>query len=144
MEIRKLERKELNEALTLVWEVFSQYEAVHYDEHGKRVFWEAIHDERYLDTLSAYGAFEEQKLLGILASRENDAHLALFFVKGSHHRRGIGRALWKAFHVGSNSRTITVNSSLFEVPIYGRLGFVQAGERQEEGGISYVPMRYCR
>lgn len=57
MKIKELSRKNLNNALPLVWDVFSKYEAKNYTESGKQVFLSAIHSEEYLDSLTAYGAF---------------------------------------------------------------------------------------
>lgn len=41
--IKLLNRTELNTALSLVWKVFCEYEAIHYPELGKQTFWNAIH-----------------------------------------------------------------------------------------------------
>jgi predicted GNAT family N-acyltransferase len=37
-------------------------------------------------------------------------------------------------------RDITVNASVFAVPVYGRFGFEIAGERTTENGVTFVPM----
>ena len=63
--IRLLDRNELNNALPLVWKVFCDYEAIGYPEAGKQAFWNAIHSEEYLDVLTAYGAFDNDRLIGI-------------------------------------------------------------------------------
>lgn len=142
MKIKKLSRRKLNKALSLVWDVFLEYEAINYSDSGKKAFWEAIHSEKYLDTLEAYGAFEDKDLLGIIATRNEGNHVALFFVDGAHQGKGIGRSLWNTVLAENTSKTITVHSSLFAAPVYKKLGFVQTDDVQEEAGISYVPMRY--
>lgn len=142
MKIKELSRRKLNDALPLIWDVFLEYEAVNYSESGKRAFWDAIHSEEYLNTLKAYGAFEGKDLLGIIATRNEGRHVALFFVNGAHHGKGIGRSLWNGVLAENTSGTITVHSSLFAVSIYKKLGFVQTDQVQEDGGIQYVPMKY--
>ncbi|MGN0294248.1 MAG: GNAT family N-acetyltransferase [Lachnospiraceae bacterium] len=142
MKIKKLSRRKLVNALPLVWEVFSEYEAVDYPEEGKRAFRNAIYSEEYLDMLAAYGAYEGGALTGIIATREEGRHLALFFVDGKHHRQGIGRSLWNAVLAENTSPTITVHSSLYAVDVYKKLGFAVTGEMCSEGGIRYVPMEY--
>ena len=142
MKINHLDKRKLKQALSLVWKVFCEYEAKDYPESGKQAFWDAIHSEEYLDRLDAYGGFEEDELIGIIAMREEGRHVALFFVDGSFHKRGIGRSLWNTVLESNISDTITVNSSLFAVPVYEKLGFVQNGAAQEEAGIRYVPMEY--
>ena len=85
MEIRLLTRGELDQSLDLVWKVFCEYEAVNYTEDSRQVFYDAIHSKDYLDMLTAYGAFDESGLVGIIASRNKGSHVALFFVEGEHH-----------------------------------------------------------
>lgn len=142
MKIKQLNKKKLIKALPLVWEVFCEYEAVNYPEAGKQAFWNAIHSEEYLNMLNAYGAFEGEELLGIIATRNEGSHIALFFVDGAHHKEGIGRRLWNAVLSENTCETITVHSSLFAVEVYKKLGFSQTDDVQEEGGIQYVPMKY--
>lgn len=142
MRIKHLSKSKLKNALPFVWKVFCEYEAVNYPESGKQTFWEAIHSEEYLDILDAYGAFEGKKMLGIIATRKEGSHIALFFVDGAYHNKGIGRSLWNAVLAKNTCETITVHSSLYAVPIYEKLGFVQTNTVQEESGIQYVPMEY--
>ena len=70
--IKALNQEELEQALPLVWTVFCEYEAVNYSESNKQVFWDAIHSEDYLSTLSSYGAFEDNELVGIIATRNEE------------------------------------------------------------------------
>ena len=48
----------------MVWRVFNEYEAVNYPPSGTQAFRTAIHDEGFLGQLSAYGAFEDDRLIG--------------------------------------------------------------------------------
>ncbi|MGN0404231.1 MAG: GNAT family N-acetyltransferase [Bariatricus sp.] len=142
MKIKDLSHKELVNALPLVWDVFSEYEAAGYSESGKKAFWDAIHSEEYLNMLTAYGAYEKHELVGIIATREAGSHLALFFVDGKYQRQGIGRKLWSAVLEENTSPTITVHSSLYAVEVYKKLGFAVTGEMKQDNGIQYVPMEY--
>ncbi|MGN1101151.1 MAG: GNAT family N-acetyltransferase [Huintestinicola sp.] len=142
MKIKEIGRKKLNEALPLIWDVFCKFEAADYPEYGRQAFRDAIHDEEYLDSLKAYGAFEGKELLGIIATSKSGSHIALFFVDGDHHGKGIGRLLWNRVLADNTCEVIDVHSSVFAVPIYKKLGFVQTDEIREENGIRYVPMKY--
>ena len=144
MDIRSLNREQLENALPLVWSVFCEYEAVNYPESGKDAFRQAIRDPQYLDMLTAFGAFYDGELVGIIALRENGTHVALFFVDGRYHRRGIGRALFEACMAENDAKRVTVHSSEYAVEVYKRLGFVPSAELREDGGIRYVPMVYER
>ena len=138
--VRKLLRKEIYEALPLVWEVFNKFEAEYYPETGKEAFFQAIHLSEYLDMLNAYGAFDGDKLIGIIAMRNMGSHIALFFVHGDYHRQGIGRRLFEECIKGNKNKQITVNSSEYAVDVYKKLGFVQVDSLKDEGGIRYIPM----
>lgn len=140
--IKALNRKELEQALPLVWNVFCEYEAANYPEAGKQVFWDAIHSEDYLDMLHAYGAFEDNTLVGIIATRSEGSHIALFFVDGNHQNKGIGRSLWNEVANNSSAKEITVHSSIYAKDIYSKLGFIQNGDLCNDDGIQYIPMVY--
>ena len=60
----------------------------------------------------------DQKLVGIIATRNEGSHVALFFVEGKYHGKGIGRSLWNAVLKENMSEMITVHSSLFALTIY--------------------------
>ena len=140
VKIDKLNINQIKDALPLVWEVFCKYEAIDYPENGKQAFWDAIHDMDYLNALTAYGAFIDGKLIGMIALRNEGSHIALFFVDGQYHRQGIGRKLFEASLTENTNSQITVHSSEYAKEIYARLGFARKGEMQEEGGIRYIPM----
>lgn len=142
MEIKKLSGEELRNAIPLVWEVFSEFEAVNYSEEGKEAFWNTIHSEHFLNMLTAYGAFDGRKLIGVIATRNRGEHIALFFVDGRYQRKGVGRRLFGECLIGNANALITVNSSVFAVDVYRKLGFVETGERMEDSGIIFTPMVY--
>ena len=142
--IRKLLRKEIDDAIPLVWDVFNKYEAVHYPETGKKAFYQAICSSDYLDMLTAYGAFDEDGLIGIIATRNAGSHIALFFVHGEYHRQGVGKMLFEECIKINKNKQITVNSSEYAVDVYKKLGFEQVDSLHEEDGIRYIPMSFER
>ena len=141
-QIKIKEIREIEDALPLVWDVFCKYEAVNYPDSGKQAFWNAIHSEEYLQTLHAYGAYEGKRLIGVIATRIEGRHIALFFVDGEYHRSGIGRRLWQEVLENNISEAITVHSSIYAKEVYEHLGFEQTDTVCESDGIKYVPMKY--
>lgn len=127
-------------ALSLVWNTFLEFEAPGYSEEGITEFYKSIHDEAYLQQLCMYGAFLDEKLVGVIATRNEKSHIALFFVDGKYHRQGIGRKLFEVAKSSCNSDKMTVNSSPYAVPIYAKLGFRQTGKEQIVIGIRFTPM----
>ncbi|BDF66282.1 N-acetyltransferase [Oscillospiraceae bacterium] len=130
-------------ALSLIWDVFLKFEAPEYSEAGVNEFYKSIHDEDYLRQLCMYGAFLEDKLIGVIAARNANSHIALFFVDGKYHRQGIGRKLFEAAKSSCHSNKMTVNSSPYAVPVYAKLGFCQTDEEQVVNGIRFTPMELC-
>lgn len=131
-------------ALELVWEVFGQFEAPEYSQQGVEAFRQSIQDEAYLRQLVCYGAFVEEMLVGVMATRNQGTHIALFFVKAAYQRQGIGRALFDAVRENSTAEKITVHASPCGVPVYKRLGFQPVADEQNSNGMRYTPMEWNR
>lgn len=144
MQIGELRYDEYESALKLSWEVFRVYEAPDYSEEGVRAFYNFIHDSTHFNKLKIYGAFDQEQLVGILATRSEGSHIALFFVKGEYQRRGIGKQLFEKGCKDNLSGEMTVNSSPYAVEVYHRLGFVDTDTEQLTDGIRYTPMKWSR
>lgn len=138
--IRKLRQEEIAEALSLTWNVFQRYEAPDYTQEGIEEFYKSIHDEKYLSELCWYGAFVLDDLAGVLATRSAGTHIALFFVEGKYHRKGIGKQLYQAARADNHSNVMTVNSSPYAVPVYHKLGFKDTDSEQVVNGLRFTPM----
>ncbi len=89
-----------------------------------------------------YVAEDSTGACGIIALRDG-SHLYHLFVRADAHRRGIARALWEHAMALSDHSTFTVNSSLFAVPVYERLGFVARTPPQTANGLVFVSMGYA-
>ena len=138
--IRKIRQEEIERAVSLVWIIFQEYEALDYTKDGMQEFYRSIHDENYLSNLDWYGAFVEEKLVGVIATRNGGTHIALFFVDGKYHRQGIGRRLFQTVQIKCCSDKITVNSSPYAVPVYHKLGFKDTDVEQTVNGLRFTPM----
>ena len=119
-----------------------KYEAPDYSEQGIQTFTDFVKNKESIDALEMYGAFRNNELVGVIATRSDGNHIALFFVDGKYHRQGVGRYLFEAIIRASTGEKITVNSSPYAVEVYKKLGFVpDCGERLT-GGMRYTPMTY--
>ena len=92
--------------------------------------------------LRYYGAFDGERLVGLLAIREQKRHICFFFVDGEYHRRGIGTKLFKRMREDFPSQSITLNSSPYGLPFYKALGFTATDSEQTVNGIRFTPMEY--
>lgn len=91
--------------------MFQEYEAPDYTREGIDEFYKTIHDEKYLSMLSMFGAFINEQPVGVIATRSEGTHIALFFADGKYHRNGIGRKLFYRILEGGSVSKVTVNSS---------------------------------
>ena len=144
MQIRKITKTELPDAMDLVWGVFLEFEAPDYPQEGIDEFRRAVDGQLEKMTFNVYGAFEDGDLLGIIATRNEGSHIAFFFVKKECHNRGIGGSLFRHIVPLTDSGFITVNSSPYAAKIYRKLGFIDTATQQQQNGIIYVPMKYIK
>jgi GNAT superfamily N-acetyltransferase len=150
LEIIKLKRSDLKNALDLVWTVFLEFEAPDYSPEGIEEFKKFISYDSMMiqfekEELCFWGCIINQELTGVIATR-GTSHICLLFVNKEYHRQGIGKRLF--FTViedckrKSNGKTITVHSSPYAVEVYHRLGFVDLDQEKTVNGLRFTPMSY--
>jgi len=91
-------------------------------------------------------AEEDGEIVGVLRGRKD--RLQSLFVRGDHHRRGIGRDLVERFELACRQQggsEIRVAATLYAVPFYQALGYkkttgVRSG-RSFEGRLEWQPMK---
>ena len=140
MKIRKVKEEEMDVALDLVWRVFLEFEAPDYTEEGIKEFKKAIDDKEWVSKRDFWGAFDNNQLLGVIATKDYN-HIALFFVEGIYHNKGIGKALYKKICELNTTGTYTVNSSPYARKVYEHLGFVYTDTVQSVNGLIFYPMK---
>ena len=142
METRQLEASELENAFELVWRTFLEFEAPDYEAKGVETFRACLEDKDFVGRLTVYGAYDGGALIGVAATRNDGNHLAMFFVRRDHHRRGVGRQLFEHIKPLASSDRITINSSPYAVGVYRRLGFKETDSEKQSDGLRFTPMEY--
>ena len=140
MEIRKIKDEEMPMALDLTWRTFLEFEAPDYTEEGIEEFRKSIYDKEWLAARDFLGAFDNEKLLGLIATK-NYNHIALFFVDGKYHKQGIGRSLFNKICELNETGFYTVNSSPYAKGVYEHLGFEYTDSEQCVNGLRFYPMK---
>ncbi len=147
--IRYLKPDEWDVAMALAWKIFLRFEAGDYTEEGIHGFLELISDERLrklymLGEYPVYAAFMGEEIVGMISLRSVN-HISLLFVSDKYHRKGIGSMLIDEMkeHVERDGRKdcITVNAAPYAIGFYHAVGFRDTGEKTEENGIIYTPMK---
>ena len=144
MNIRRLEKTEIPDALKLIWDTFILFEAPDYEQKGVDTFRACLDDSEFTGKLEFYGAFENAGLVGVITTRNEGNHIAQFFVLKEYHRQGIGRKLFEYILPNSTGERITVNSSPYAVGIYHHLGFKDSDSEKITDGIRFTPMEYIK
>lgn len=152
MLIKKLDEAEFEEAMKLVWDVFLEFEAPDYSPEGTQEFKNFIQlpsilEQQYSNHLQVWGAYKDNEIVGVIATR-NETHICLLFVKKEFHKQGIARMLFEIVKTECKQQDnaieqFTVNSSPFAVEVYHRLGFVDIDLEQVEKGIRFTPMKFA-
>lgn len=141
MEIRQLTiPDEIKRAQRLVWQTFLEFEAPEYSQEGIDEFKRYNDDEENFRAFMIQGAFINDKLVGVLALKDDGKHVSLFFVDKTYHRQGIGKRLFEFALKYNRAGVITVNSSPYAVGFYEKLGFVKTDDERVKNGIRFTPM----
>lgn len=140
MEIRRIKDFERNEALRLVWEVFLRFEAPDYTDEGIKEFKDSIDNPNFISKMELFGAFDNNKLIGVISTREKH-HLSLLFVRENYHGKGIGKALYNYVCTLNPDGYFTVNSSLYAKGFYEHMGFMCDKGEQCINGLKFYPMK---
>lgn len=139
--------EEWEAAMELAWRTFLIFEGPEYSQEGIDNFLKFISEER-LFQMFLNGDFKlavakkDEMIVGVGALRAV-SHVSLLFVDKDMHHMGIGRKLLAFLQEDlekSGSPKMTVHASLYGVPFYKRVGFIESGEVKREDGIEYQPM----
>jgi GNAT superfamily N-acetyltransferase len=147
LNILKLQKSDIRDALDLVWTVFLEFEAPDYSSQGieefkKFISYNSMIEQFEKEELSFWGCTVTKELAGVIATR-GDNHICLLFVKKEFHRKGIAKRLFQeVFESQKSLDYITVNSSPYAVEVYHRLGFVDIDKEQTVNGMRFTPMVY--
>lgn len=150
MNIVKLEENDLKEALILIRNVFDEFIGIDFPNKGRIEFYEFISLNNMLakfneKTMSFWGSYIDNKLVGVLALKENK-HISLLFVDKNYQGRGIATGLFEVIKELCEKNPaidkISVNSSMCAFSFYKKIGFVEIDKEIEKNGIRYTPMNY--
>ena len=138
--IKKITSNEFNNVKELVKKVFDSSVAKDYNEDGKEEFYRFVNDNEKLSGLDIWGYYIEDRLIGVIGTRDEISHISLFFVDNEFQRHSFGKKLLQTIVEASKSEVISVNSAPSAVNAYKYMGFSATDGEIEVNGIKYVPM----
>lgn len=150
MYVKRLDEREVLDALHLAGEVFTDEVAPSYPPQGIEEFQNFIRYENMLPRVQSremafFAVMEGLEMCGMAAIRR-DGHISLLFVRKKWQRQGAARRLFHAMQqycvIERRLVRMSVNAAPNAVEAYRHLGFMQMAEMQEQDGISSVPMEY--
>ena len=139
MIIREIKDSEMKEALELVWAVFLAFDAKDFTESGIKEFKDSIDNPDFIGRLVFFGAFINNELIGVIATRDTH-HISQFFVAKDYQRQGVGKELYRYVCNLNKGNYFTVNSSPYAKSYYEHLGFRCDGDERCVNGIRFYPM----
>ena len=149
MKFEEMKEEELKETLELVKRVFDEFEAPDYTGEGVTNFYKFIAYDSILEQLKnnfkIFVAKAEDKIIGMVCIRDC-SHIAMLFVDKKYHKKGIGTELMNIAknyckEKNGDNYKITVNSALFAIDFYHKIGFKDTGKEQTVDGIRFLPMQ---
>ena len=138
--VKKLTANEFNNVKVLVKSVFDKCVAPSYTEEGVQEFYKFVNDNEKLASLDLWGYYIEDRLIGVIGTRDEISHISLFFVDNEFQRHSFGKKLLDTVLEETKADVISVNSSPSAVNAYKYMGFVATDGEIEANGIKYVPM----
>ena len=100
----------------------------------------------YLMDKNAYEHYvyeENEMIIGYFALL-NATHFLYLFVDEKHHKKGVAKALIEYALKGKEYKSYSVNSSIYAVPFYEKLGFQSSAWVQKHHGMVYQPMVWVK
>jgi ribosomal protein S18 acetylase RimI-like enzyme len=140
---------EVKEILDLVHICFDEFVAADCNEDGIKFFYQFLQKDEFIkrninETFTLTAKNVKDQIVGMIEVR-NDGHICLLFVSKEFQQKGISKQLFsKAKELiskkASDKVKMTVNSSIYAVDIYKKLGFIIVGNMKTINGISFVEM----
>lgn len=141
---QEITRDQIPAALTLVKEVFWQFEAPQYSEEGIKEFLSFIARQEIEDKINKkkmriWVCLRNEEIVGVLAASAN--HINLLFVKAEYHRQGIAKKLLEILIDHTTADYLSVNSSPYGIMAYQKMGFIAETPEQTVKGIRFTAMK---
>ncbi len=133
---------------TFVRKVYDRFLSCHHTNDGNKKFYEFIEYGQILQRMNTaesklfYKTNRLGMIIGVIELRYG-SHISLLYVHENYQKKGIAKELFSFIKLQNGTKKYTVNSSIYAVTIYRKMGFIpQVKKIQKTSGIQYLPMVY--
>lgn len=140
-----------DEILDLVRTGFDEFVSMDCNEEGIKFFYcfitlEEFRKRNQSETFTLTARTKDDQIVGMIEVR-NDGHICLLFVRNDFKRMGIAYSLFNkakdiCLQKAGGNVIMTVNSSIYAVDIYNKIGFTAVEKVNTINGISFVKMAF--
>lgn len=140
-EIRMVGPEKRAEAVTLVRNVYTKFVASNYTDQSRRKFEKQLLDEAYLSSLQVHAAYVDNRMTGVIATKNNGQEIVLFYIEERYQRKGIGKQLIQSVMRKTTSNKIAADAPPCAVEAFLHMGFEPYGEAKDIDGVSYISLQ---
>lgn len=117
--VRRLDLSEYKDAASLSLEIYLQTGEEDFDEQGLETFKSFVNDEAMINSLVIYGAFDEARLVGVMAVKdEGETYFPVFHterISPERYRQKIIRCFYRRdFCAGNDCKFLYVCSAFLQ------------------------------
>jgi ribosomal protein S18 acetylase RimI-like enzyme len=150
MRIRTYKKTDFNEVVELIRDTFSKYNSKDGTKKGIKNYLSHFSKNNLNEIKESFNSSDifyvaevDGKINGIVRGRkskkfERSFHLSNLFISGKYHRKGIATKLYQKFEskaIKLKGKKITINSSIYAVPFYSKMGFKKIGKISYMDGV---------
>lgn len=141
---RELCYEDLKEASDVLWKSFYFAEKENHSLKGLERFRDltspvSLSINTFKGKIRLYGAFYEDKMVGVGAVKE-EKHILLLYLLPEFQKMGIGSSFLSYMENSCKAKVITLNSSDAAVSFYSKRGYIITGNRSVEEELIFTPM----
>ncbi len=146
--IKEANINDITPIILFIKKVYDRFLSCHHTKKGNNQFYAFIEYEKILKRMKTaesrlfFKVNYFETIVGVIELRYGN-HISLLYVDEDYQRRGIAKELFAYIKEQNGEQKYTVNSSIYAVAIYKKMGFVpQVKKIQKTSGVQYLPMIY--
>jgi len=150
LDIKKATINDIDKIIIFVRNIYDEFLSHYHTKQGNNEFYMFIEYDEILYRINRaegeifFTADNDNAIIGLIEIRYH-SHIALLYVEKKYHRQGIAKKLFSFIKEKNDIKKCSVNSSMYAIDIYKKMGFIPSGKYfVEKNGLKYLPMIYIK